>query len=137
LSHAYNKANSDTLDRISWTHQPIYDVAAVDFVRKIFALEGRDALFVLPDFELAVTLPIAARVLAIHLNWQTKRDIKRSRFPGRVPGHILVLLPNTIGDDKSGEINMSKGPALLSVFTGYAPDNWKTKTFTNITIFFQ
>jgi hypothetical protein len=37
----------------------------------------------------------------------------------------------------SGEINMSKGPALLSAFTGYAPDKWKTKIFANMTIFFQ
>jgi hypothetical protein len=80
-------------------------------------VEGRDALFVLPNYELAVTLPIDTRVLAIHLDWETEPDIKRFRFSGRVPGHILVLLPNTIVDDAFWRNKHEQGPcAALRIY---------------------
>ena len=127
--HVWTTANGRSLDRTSWTNQWMFDPAAVDFARDAYAQEGRDALFVLPwvlpSNELAVTLPIDARILSLYL----KRD-PDFRYSGRVPGHIFVLMPNTT-------LAMSEGPALLSIFTDYAPDAWKRKTFANMSVFFQ
>jgi hypothetical protein len=138
----YKTAQSQSLDRVSWTNQGVYDntaydAAAVNFARDIFAREGRDALFVLPSLPLVVTLPIEARVIAIDLSWEPESATKRRRYSGRVPGHIIVLLPNTIVDTLSGKINMSKGPALLSEFEDYAPDAWQKRVFNTMTVFFQ
>jgi hypothetical protein len=133
----YKTAESQSLDRVSWTNQVVYDPAAVDFARDTFAREGRDALFVLPSLPLVVTLPTEARVIAINLSWESESHTKQRRYLGRVPGHILVLLPNTIIDIVSGKITMSKGPALLSEFKDYAPDAWKKRVFNTMTVFFQ
>ena len=135
LSGNYRTAESQSLDRVSWTNQLVYDAAAVDFARDIFAREGRDALFVLPSPPLVVTLPTEARVIAINLSWESEFETKQRRYSGRVPGHILVLLPNSIV--VSGKINMSKGPALLSEFKDYSPDSWKKRIFNTMTVFFQ
>jgi hypothetical protein len=128
----YRTAESQSLDRVSWTNQRVYDADAVDFARDTFAREGRDALFVLPSPPLVVTLPTEARVIAIDLSWYPERR----RYSGRVPGHILVLLPNTIVDTLSGKINMS-GPELLSEFKDYAPDAWHKRSFNTMSVFFQ
>jgi hypothetical protein len=133
----YRMAKSQSLDRVSWTNQGVFDIAAVDFARNTFAREGRDALFVLPTLPLAVTLPKEARVIAIDLSWESESATKERRYSGRVPGHILVLLPNSIVDITSGKISMSKGPALLSEFKDYAPDAWKKQVFNTMTVFFQ
>jgi hypothetical protein len=136
----YRTAESQSLDRVSWTNQKVYDAAAVDFARDTFAREGRDALFVLPSLPLVVTLPKEARVIAINLSWESESDTKQRRYLGRVPGHILVLVPNTIFNTSSrvfGEISMSKGPALLSEFKDYVPDAWKKRIFNTMTVFFQ
>jgi hypothetical protein len=133
----YKTAESQSLDRVSWTNQMVYDTAAVDFARDTFAREGRDALFVLPTLPLAVTLPKEARVIAIDLSWEPESATKGRRYSGRVPGHILVLLPNSIVDIVSGKISMSKGPELLSEFKDYAPDAWKKRIFNTMTVFFQ
>jgi hypothetical protein len=133
----YRTAKSQSLDRVSWTNQLVYDATAVEFARDTFAREGRDALFVLPTLPLAVTLPKEARVIAIDLSWESESATKQRRYSGRVPGHILVLLPNSIVDIASGKISMSKGPALLSEFKDYAPDAWKKRVFDTMTVFFQ
>jgi hypothetical protein len=133
----YKTAESGSIDQVSWTNQVVYDAAAVDFARDTFAREGRDALFVLPSVPLVVTLPTEARVIAINLSWESESHTEQRRYSGRVPGHILVLLPNTIVDIVSGKISMSKGPALLSEFKDYAPDAWKKQVFNTMTAFFQ
>jgi hypothetical protein len=140
--HELTTAKGQWLDRTSWTNedltnQRIFDAAAVDFLKEEFAQEGRDALFVLPSYQLAVTLPIDARILAIDFNAAMESDIKDLRYAGRVPGHVFVLLPNTIIDVQSGTSDPSKGRALLSAFTGYASDAWKRRTFANMSVFFQ
>lgn len=137
LSGMYRTAESQSLDRVSWTNQLVYDAAALDFARDTFAREGRDALFVLPSLPLVVTLPTEARVIAIDLGWESEFATKQRRYSGRVPGHILVLLPNTIIDTFSGKINMNKGPELLSEFKDYAPNAWKKRIFNTMTVFFQ
>jgi hypothetical protein len=133
----YKTAESQSLDRVSWTNQRVYDSAAVDFARDTFAREGRDALFVLPSPPLEMTLPTEARVIAIDLSWELESETKRRRYSGRVPGHILVLLPNTIVDTASGRVSISKGPALLSEFKDYAFDAWQKRIFNTMTVFFQ
>jgi hypothetical protein len=133
----YKTAESQSLDRVSWTSQGVYDSAAVDFARDTFAREGRNALFVLPSLPLVVTLPTEARVIAIDLGWESESDTERRRYLGRVPGHILVLLPNTIINITSGKTSMSKGPALLSEFKDYDPDAWEKRVFNTMTVFFQ
>jgi hypothetical protein len=133
----YKTAEGQSLDRVSWTNQRVFDAAAVDFARDTFAREGRDALFVLPSLPLAVTLPKEARVIAIDLSWEPVSATKQRRYSGHLPGHIMVLLPNSIVDITSGEISMSKGPALLSEFKDYATDTWEKRIFNTMTVFFQ
>jgi hypothetical protein len=140
--HELATAKGQWLDRTSWTNQDltnqrIFDAAAVDFLRKAFAQEGRDALFVLPSYQLAVTLPTDARIIAIDFNAATRSEIQNRRYAGRVAGHIFVLMPNTMMDAWTGSVDMSKGPALLSVFKDYAPDAWERRTFANMSVFFQ
>jgi hypothetical protein len=138
FSHrAWITAHGRSLDRMSWTNQNMFDPAAIDFIRKAYAREKRDALFVLPTYQLAVTLPTDARVLAIDLNWETESVIAGFRYSGRVPGHIFVLMPNTIFDERNGILDMAKGPMLLSAFKDYAPHAWTKKTFANMSVFFQ
>jgi hypothetical protein len=128
FSHrALTAAEGRSLDTMSWTNQQIFDAAAIDFAREGFAREGRDALFVLPSYQIAVTLPTDARIIAM---WDPESEIAGRRYSGRVPGHVFVLMPNSISDT-------SKGRALLSTFTGYGPEAWERKTFANMSVFFQ
>ena len=138
FSHrAWTTANGRSLDRTSWTNQQIFDVDAIHFAREQYAREGRDALFLLPSSQLAVTLPTPARIIPTGLNWQPVSVVARSRYSGRVPGHVFILLPNTIFKSRNGILDMRKGRALLSMFRDYAPDGWERKTFANMTVFFQ
>jgi hypothetical protein len=68
-SRALTTAMGQSVDRTSWTNQTIVDAAAIDFARVEYAREGRDALFVLPSPEIAVTLPTDARIIAVHLDF--------------------------------------------------------------------
>ena len=136
FSHqAWTAATGRTLDKTSWTNQRMFDAAAIDFIRKAYSQEGRNALFVLPSFQLAVTLPIHVRIFAIDIE---SMEMAGVRYSGRVPGHVFVLLPNKIYDITKGpRLDMSKGPALLSAFTDYPYDAWQKKTFANMSVFFQ
>jgi hypothetical protein len=140
--HQLTTAKGPWLDQKSWTNQSltnqkIFDPAAVDFLREAYAREGRNALLVLPIYQLALTLPTKARVLAMDFNWATQSEVQDLRYAGRVPGHVFVLLPNTIIDAQSGASDASKGRAFLSAFTDYAVDAWKRKSFQNTSVFFQ
>jgi hypothetical protein len=53
--------------------------------RTAYAQEGRNEVFVLPSYQLGVTLPIHARVIAIDLNWAT--------FSAIMIAEALVLVP--------------------------------------------
>jgi hypothetical protein len=127
--HELTTAKGQFLDRTSWTNQKIFDASAIDFARGIYAREGRDALFVLPSYQIAVALPIEARILVIDLNYDG--DLLRISHPyaGRVPGHLVVLLPNSSDN--------SKGRALLSAFRDYAPEAWERKTFPEMSVYYQ
>jgi hypothetical protein len=70
----------------------MFDATAIDFAREIYAREGRDALFVLPLFgqaQSAVTMPVEARILVMRFEYEPE-----GRYFGRVPGHVVVLVPN-------------------------------------------
>jgi hypothetical protein len=130
--HELTTAKSQSLDRANWTNQRMFDAAAIDFAREVYAREGRDALFVLPLFgmaQMAVTLPVDARILVMNLDLEPESEFV-GRYSGRVRGHVVVLVPNSIFDT-------SKGRALLSAFTDYAPDAWNRKTFANTSVYFQ
>ena len=58
----------------------MFDTAAIDFVRQAYEQEGRDALFVLPESQLAVTLPTDARIVSIDLNWTPVSLVARRRY---------------------------------------------------------
>jgi hypothetical protein len=130
--HELTTAKGQSLDRASWTNQRMFDAAAIDFAREVYAREGRDALFVLPLYgmaQMAVTLPVDARILVMNFDLEPESEFA-GRYSGRVPGHVVVLVPNSIFDT-------SKGRALLSAFTDYAPDAWNRKTFANTSVYFQ
>jgi hypothetical protein len=123
-------ARRQSLDRTSWTNQRIFDAAAIDLAREAYTQEGRDALFVLPSYQIAVAFPVGARLLVIDLNHEGDEAKIAGRFFGRVPGHVFVLMPNSISDT-------SKGRALLSAFADYAPNAWERKTFADMSAYFQ
>jgi hypothetical protein len=127
---ALTMAKGQFLDRASWTNQLIVDAAAIEFAREAYRREGRGALFVLPSPEIAAALPISARVLALHLDFTPESDIAKLRYAGRVPGHVFVLMQNTIGDT-------AKGRALLNAFKSYDTSIWQRKVFLNTSVFFQ
>jgi hypothetical protein len=140
--HRLTMAKGPWLDKKSWTNQSltnqkIFDPAAVDFLREAYTREGRNALFVLPIYQLALTLPTETRVLAVDFNWATKSEVEDLHYTARVPGHVFVLLPNIIIDAQSGISDANKGRALLSAFTDYAADAWMRKSFQNTSVFFQ
>jgi hypothetical protein len=138
FSHcAWTTADGRWLDRKSWTNQQMFDARAIDFAREAYTQEGRDALFVLPAAQLAVTLPIEARIIVMGLNWRSVSKVASDRYSGRVPGHVFMFLPNTILDSGNGMLDMSKAGPLLSMFTDYAPDHWERKIFANMSVFFQ
>jgi hypothetical protein len=124
--HEFTTAKGQSLDRSSWTNQRIFDAAAIDFTREVFVHQGRDALFVLPSYQIAVTLPVEARILVTDLNYNGDAG----RYAGRVPGRLVVLMENRIADT-------SKGHALLSAFADYDPEAWKRKTFATMSVFYQ
>jgi hypothetical protein len=140
--HELTTAKGRSLDRMSWTNQNltnqgIFDADAINFLRDAFTAEGRNAMFVLPAPQLALTLPVKARILAMDFNEATKSGIEDLRYTGRVPGHVFVLLPNTIIDSQDGRLDAGKGQALLSMFRDYAPDGWQKESFANTSVFFQ
>jgi hypothetical protein len=130
-SRALATASGRSLDRTSWTNQQIYDSDAVDFVREAYAREGRNALFVLPTPQISVTLPTGARILTRDIEWGgPAASLPGSRYSGRVPSHLYVLIPNNL-------VDTSRARELLSAFTDYAPDGWERKAFANMSVFFQ
>ena len=128
--HELTTAPGQFLDRTSWTNQRIFDAAAIDFTKEIFAREGRNALFVLPSYQLAVTLPVGARILVVDLNYEGDKSKIAGHYYGRVPGHVVVLLTNSISET-------SEGRALLSAFADYDPHAWKRNTFADMNVFVQ
>jgi hypothetical protein len=128
--HEFKTAKGRSLDTLSWTNQPIFDAAAIDFTREVYAHEGRDALFVLPSYQLAVTLPVDARILVVDLNYEGDDSKITGRYAGRVPGRLVVLMANSVSET-------SKGHALLSAFTDYASYVWQRKSFPNMSVFSQ
>jgi hypothetical protein len=127
--HALTTAGGESLDRTSWTNQAVFDADAIDFARELYEREERDALFVLPAYQLAVTLPADARIIVIDLDYVPEATIT-GRYSGRVPGHVAVLVPNRI-------LDTSKSRALLSAFTHYDPEAWERKTFATMSVFLQ
>jgi hypothetical protein len=130
-NHELRTAKGQSLDRASWTNQGMFDAAAIDFAREIYAREGRDALFVLPLFgqaQSAVTMPVDARILVMNFDFEPESAFV-GRYFGRVPGHVVVLVPNNMFDTSKG--------VVLSAFTDYAPDAWNRKTFANTSVYFQ
>jgi hypothetical protein len=130
--HELTTAKGQSLDRASWTNQRMFDAAAIDFAKEVYAREGRDALFVLPLYgmaQIAVTLPVNARILVMSFDLIPELEIA-GRYSGRVPGHIVVLIPSSLFDT-------SKVRALLSAFRDYAPNAWERKIFANTSVFFQ
>ena len=91
---------------VSLSREPEIAPAVVvrkNFLREAYAREGRNALFVFPSYELALTLPTEARVFAMDFNiWARVSEVRDLRYAGRVPGHVFVLLPNTIIDAQTG-----------------------------------
>ena len=71
---------------------------------------------------MAVTLPVDARILVVDLNYEGDKSKIAGHYYGRVPGHVVVLLPNNISDT-------SEGRALLSAFADYDPHAWKSEHF--------
>jgi hypothetical protein len=140
--HELTTVKGQWLDRMSWTNQnmsnqKIFDADAVNFLRDAFAAEGRNAIFVLPATQLALTLPVNARILAMDFNFAAKSEIENLRYSGRVSGHVFVLLPNTIIDAQDGRLDPGKGQALLYMFRDYARDGWQKESFANTSVFFQ
>ena len=128
--HEITTVQGQSLDRMSWTNQRIFDPAAINFAREVYAREGRDSLFVLPSYQMAVTLPVGARILVVDLNYEGDKSKIAGHYYGRVPGHVVVLLPNSISDT-------SEGGALLSAFADYDPYAWKRNTFADMNVFVQ
>jgi hypothetical protein len=129
--HELVTARGRTFDRMSWTNQLVFDSAAIDFLRKAYAREGRDALFVLSSYPLAVTLPVEARIIVIDPDYETEETMLTARqYSGHVLGHAFVLIPNSISDT-------SKGRALLSALSDYPSTGWQRQTFSDMSIFFQ
>ena len=128
--HEFTTAKGQSLDRSSWTNQRIFDAAAIDFTREIYAHQQRDALFVLPSYQIAVTLPVDARILVVDLNYEGDESKITGRYAGRVPGHLVVLMSNNVAET-------GKGHALLSSFTDYAHDAWGRQSFAEMSVFLQ
>jgi len=129
-SHALAMADGHSLDRTSWTNQPLVDQSAIRYLQEEYVHEGRDALFVIPSPILAVTMPLEARLIAVHIDFQRETQIAALRYRGRVPGHIFVLIQDRIADS-------SKGKALLRAFIDYNPQNWTRRRFSSSSIFIQ
>jgi hypothetical protein len=129
--HELATARGQFLDNTSWTNQRLIDASTIEFAREVYAREGRDALFVLPLYSMApmaVTLPVDARILVMDLD--TPESEISGRYSGRVPGHIVVLIPSSLFDT-------SKVHALLSAFRDYDPNAWQRKTSADMTVVFQ
>jgi hypothetical protein len=124
----FQTARGNSLDRMSWTNQRIFDPAVIEFAKQIYAREGRDALFVLPSPQMAVTLPTEARVLVIEPNSPSVSQLAPGYF-GRVRGHLVVIMPNTISGTRNS--------LLLSAFRNYLPDHWTRMTFPELSVFLQ
>jgi len=129
-SHALAMADGHSLDRTSWTNQPLVDQSAIRYLQEEYVHEGRDALFAIPSPILAVTMPLEARLIAVHIDFQRETEIAALRYRGRVPGHIFVLIQDRIADS-------TKGQALLRAFVDYNPQNWTRRRFSSSSIFIQ
>ena len=121
-------ARGNSLDRMSWTNQRIFDPAAIEFAKEIYVREGHDALFVLPSPQMAVTLPTEARVFVIEPN-SPPASQPMDRYFGRVRGHLVVIMPNTVSGTRNS--------LLLSAFRDYVSDNWTRMTFPKLSVFLQ
>ena len=129
-SRALAAADGHAIDLTSWTNQPLVDQSAIRYLQAEYLHEGREALFVIPSPDIVVTLPLEARVIALHIDFQRETEIAALRYRGRVPGHIFILIQNRIADSPKGE-------ALLRAFVDYNPQTWTRKTFSTSTVFIQ
>jgi len=129
-NRAWAAADGHALDRASRTNQPLVDRAAIEFLQNASAQEGGRAVFVLPSPDIGVTLPVNARIIAVHLDFEPESRIARLHYNGRATGHVFVLMQNRLADG-------AKGRALLSAFSSYSIDGWERKTFSSSSVFIQ
>jgi hypothetical protein len=129
-NRAWAAADGHSLDGVSRTNQPIIDRTAIEFLRDAYTRETRRAVFVLPSPDIGVTLPLGARIIAVHLDFEPEAKIAGLHYGGRAAGHVYVLMQNAIADS-------GKGKALLAAFSSYPTDGWERKTFGWSSIFIQ
>jgi hypothetical protein len=115
---ALSTHRADAYDTASATQQLIVDLPALEFMRTTYALEGRDALFVLPSPEAALALPLGARIIAKHLDFTPESEIARLRFKGVAKGTVHIVMQTRL-------VGTTKGQALLAAFVDYDVSGWQ------------
>jgi len=118
------------IDHYSGTYQPSVDESAIDFLRTVFARDGRDALFVLPSPEVACAFSPKARILTNHIEFEPEETISGRTYRGTVRGSVYVVVPARIDQT-------AKASLLLKEFVDYPPDRWEKQTFGRSTVFVQ
>jgi hypothetical protein len=126
---ALNAYQADTYDAASGLQQAIVDRPALDYLRAAYAQEGRDALFVIPSPEVALALPLGARIIATHLDFTPESDIACLRFQGVIPGTVFVVMQS--------RLLPTKGQALLHAFADYDMSRWQIRSFGQTSILSQ
>jgi hypothetical protein len=130
VHRALSFANGDHLDSYSRTSQPLVDRAALEFIRGAYVREGRDALFVFPSPDIVVALPLGARIMSTHLDFQSEQEIRAMKYDGTVPGRLYVIMPSSIAA-------AAKGRLFLMAFSNYDSNGWESKIFGVTTVFLQ
>jgi hypothetical protein len=127
---ALNAYQADAYDAPSGMQQAIVDPPALEFLRAAYAQEGRDALFVIPSPEIALALPVGARIIATHLDFTPESDIARLKFRGVIPGTVFVVMQSRL-------LPTAKGQALLAAFADYDLSRWQIRSFGQTSILLQ
>ena len=129
-SRVERERSQATLDRESWTNQPIVDIEAVNFVRDAYSRDGQRSVFVLPSPDLSVTMPVGARVIDTHIDFESVEQVRARTYHGVVAGRVYVLIQNRLADSVKGQL-------LLAGFLDYSLNDWNRKNFGSASVFVQ
>jgi hypothetical protein len=106
------------------------DASVLESLRRAFAQEGRDALFVLPSADAASAFPPSARILVPQIESDPQALAWAREYHGKVRGHLYVVVPTRLAQSPNTTL-------LLKDFLDYPFNAWESRVVGSSTVYVQ
>jgi hypothetical protein len=118
------------IDGYSRVLQSNVDPSVLESLRRTFAQEGRDALFVLPSADAASAFSPSARILVPQIESDPQALAWAREYHGKVRGHLYVVVPTRLAPSHNTT-------ALLKDFLDYPFTAWESRVSGSSTVYVQ